>query len=272
MRKIRILVAKPGLDGHERGALVIAQALKDAGMDVIYTGLRQSPKQIVSAAIQEDVDVIGLSCLSGAHNELFPQVVSLLKEEDADDILVIGGGVIPYEDVAFLESKGIKKIFTSGAKISEIVTYIDDYFKKENEEPVENVKKVSHIGIAVKSIESSLPFYQCQLGLKLEGIEVVEQEMVKVAFLKVGETRIELLEPTDENTSMDLFIKKRGEGIHHIAFEVDNLEERVNSMRINGINFVYDSNKVGAEETNINFIHPKSSNGVLYELIEKTKN
>ena len=109
-RKIRVLVAKPGLDGHDRGAKVIARALRDAGMEVIYTGLRQTPEQIVNAAIQEDVDVIALSILSGAHNHLFPRVVELLKERGVDDILVFGGGVIPEEDIPFLKSKGIAEI------------------------------------------------------------------------------------------------------------------------------------------------------------------
>lgn len=123
-RPIRVLVAKPGLDGHDRGALIIAQALRDEGMEVIYTGLRQSPAQIVAAAIQEDVDVIGLSCLSGAHNELFPEVVRLLKENQVDDIIVIGGGVIPEEDIPYLKEKGIAAIFTPGTYTKEVAEFI----------------------------------------------------------------------------------------------------------------------------------------------------
>jgi methylmalonyl-CoA mutase, C-terminal domain len=123
-RKIRVLVAKPGLDGHDRGALVVAQGLRDAGMEVIYTGLRQTPAQIVAAAIQEDVDVIGLSSLSGAHMELFPEVVRLLRDQGADDILVIGGGVIPDEDIELLKQQGLAAIFTSGTPISVMVDFI----------------------------------------------------------------------------------------------------------------------------------------------------
>jgi methylmalonyl-CoA mutase, C-terminal domain len=123
-RPIRVLIAKPGLDGHDRGALIIAQALRDEGMEVIYTGLRQTPAQIVATAIQEDVDVIGLSCLSGAHNELFPEVVRLLRVEGADDIIVIGGGVIPQEDVAYLKEQGIAEVFTSGTTTTETADYI----------------------------------------------------------------------------------------------------------------------------------------------------
>jgi methylmalonyl-CoA mutase C-terminal domain/subunit len=113
-RKIRVLIAKPGLDGHDRGAKVIARALRDAGMEVIYTGLRQTPEQIVAAAIQEDVDAIGLSILSGAHNVLFPEIMRLLKEEGGTDIIVVAGGIIPEQDVPKLKAMGIREIFLPG--------------------------------------------------------------------------------------------------------------------------------------------------------------
>lgn len=129
-RTIRVLIAKPGLDGHDRGAKVIARALRDAGMEVIYTGLRQTPEQIVEAAIQEDVDVIGLSILSGAHNVLFPRIMELLRERGIDDILVIGGGVIPHEDIPFLKECGIAEIFTPGTPISQIIDFIKSNVKK----------------------------------------------------------------------------------------------------------------------------------------------
>ncbi|MEJ5184344.1 MAG: cobalamin B12-binding domain-containing protein [Rectinemataceae bacterium] len=129
-RKIRVLVAKPGLDGHDRGAKVIARALRDAGMEVIYTGLRQTPEQIVSAAIQEDVDVIALSILSGAHNHLFPRVVELLKEKGLDDVLVFGGGVIPEEDIPFLKSKGIAEVFGPGTPTSKTIEFIRANLKR----------------------------------------------------------------------------------------------------------------------------------------------
>lgn len=128
--RIRVLVAKPGLDGHDRGAKVIARALRDAGMEVIYTGLRQTPEQIVSAAIQEDVNVVAMSLLSGAHNHLFPKVVELLKEKNAEDILVIGGGVIPESDIPFLKEKGIAEIFTPGTPTKKVVEFIHNNIKK----------------------------------------------------------------------------------------------------------------------------------------------
>lgn len=128
-KTIRVLIAKPGLDGHDRGAKVIARALRDAGMEVIYTGLRQTPEQIVEAAIQEDVDVIGLSILSGAHNFLFPKIRELLKEKGAQDIIVIGGGVIPEEDIPGLKAAGIAEIFTPGTPTSHIVDFIKSHVK-----------------------------------------------------------------------------------------------------------------------------------------------
>jgi len=123
-RTIRVLIAKPGLDGHDRGAKVLTLGLRDEGMEVIYTGLRQTPEKIVQAAVQEDVDVVGLSCLSGAHNELFPRVVELLREFGKEDSLVMGGGLVPEEDVPGLREKGISAVFTSGTPIHTIAEYI----------------------------------------------------------------------------------------------------------------------------------------------------
>lgn len=129
-RPIRVLVAKPGLDGHDRGAKVVARALRDAGMEVIYTGLRQTPDQIVNAAIQEDVDCVAISILSGAHNTLLPKVVRLLKEQDAEDILVVGGGVIPDEDIPFLKEKGVSEIFTPGTTTETTINFIKENVKR----------------------------------------------------------------------------------------------------------------------------------------------
>ncbi|MBU5425512.1 cobalamin B12-binding domain-containing protein [Tissierella pigra] len=129
-KPIRVLVAKPGLDGHDRGAKVIARALRDAGMEVIYTGLRQTPEQIVAAAIQEDVDAIGMSILSGAHNHLFPKVVNLLKEQGVDDVLIVGGGVIPEDDIPFLIESGVEAVFTPGTPTKDVVDFITNNLKR----------------------------------------------------------------------------------------------------------------------------------------------
>ena len=129
-KKIRVLAAKPGLDGHDRGVKVVTSALMDAGMEVVYTGLRQTPTQIVEAAIQEDVDVIAMSILSGAHDYLFPKVMELLKEKGVDDILVLGGGIIPDEDIPALKDVGIAEIFGPGTSTEDIVKYIQDNIRK----------------------------------------------------------------------------------------------------------------------------------------------
>ena len=128
---IRVIVAKPGLDGHDRGAKVVARALRDAGVEVVYTGLHQTPEQIVETAIQEDADAVGLSVLSGAHLTLFRRVVDLLRERGADDIVVFGGGIIPDDDIAELEAMGVRKVFTPGAPTYEIVDWVRSHVGQE---------------------------------------------------------------------------------------------------------------------------------------------
>ena len=123
--RVRILIAKPGLDGHDRGAKFIAKALRDAGYEVIYTGIRQTPESIVETAIQEDVDFIGLSLLSGAHNISFPQITELLREKGAEDIIVFGGGIIPEDDIPFLREKGVRAIFGPGTTVKEITDFVE---------------------------------------------------------------------------------------------------------------------------------------------------
>lgn len=129
-RPIRVLVAKVGLDGHDRGAKVIATALRDAGMEVIYTGLRQTPEMVVNAALQEDVDAIGVSILSGAHNTVFPKIITLMKEKEMNDVLLTGGGIIPEDDMAELNKLGVGKLFAPGATTSEIAGYITEWVKR----------------------------------------------------------------------------------------------------------------------------------------------
>ena len=135
MRPIRVLVAKPGLDGHDRGAKVVAAALRDAGMEVIYTGLHQTPEMIATAAVQEDVDVVGLSILSGAHMTLIPRVLDLLRDQGRDDILVTGGGIIPREDMDALEARGTGRLFGPGTPTSELIAYIRGWFAEREQQP-----------------------------------------------------------------------------------------------------------------------------------------
>ena len=129
-RKIRVLVAKPGLDGHDRGAKIVARALRDAGMEVIYTGLRQTPEQIASAALQEDVDAIGISILSGAHNTILPRICELLRQQGPEDVLLIVGGIIPDEDVPALKKAGVAEVFQPGTSTREIVEFVRAHVKK----------------------------------------------------------------------------------------------------------------------------------------------
>ena len=133
-QKIRVVIAKPGLDGHDRGAKVIARALRDAGMEVIYTGLHQTPEMIATAAVQEDVDVVGLSILSGAHMTLFPRVRELLREQGRDDILITGGGIIPKEDMESLQRQGVGRLFGPGTSTTELVEYIREWFAEREQQ------------------------------------------------------------------------------------------------------------------------------------------
>ena len=128
-RTVRVVVAKPGLDGHDRGAKIVARALRDAGFEVIYTGLHQTPEQIVATAVQEDADAIGLSVLSGAHNYLFKRVLELLKEKGAEDVVIFGGGIIPPEDIAALKAIGVKELFTPGTSTQDIVRFVREHVR-----------------------------------------------------------------------------------------------------------------------------------------------
>jgi methylmalonyl-CoA mutase, C-terminal domain len=134
LRPIRVLVAKPGLDGHDRGAKVVAAALRDAGMEVIYTGLHQTPEMIASAAVQEDVDVVGLSILSGAHMTLFPRVLDLLRQQGRDDVLITGGGIIPKEDMESLQRMGIGRLFGPGTSTGDLIDYIKAWFAEREQQ------------------------------------------------------------------------------------------------------------------------------------------
>lgn len=268
-RPIRVMVAKPGLDGHDRGALVIAQALRDEGMEVIYTGLRQTPEQIVHGAIAEDVDCIGLSILSGAHNELFPEIMQLLKENGAEDILVVAGGVIPQEDIPHLKQLGIAEVFTSGTPTREIAEFIREHVLRKRTSPgAQPPIKMAHLGVAVRNLEKAKRRYQ-ELGFVVEREETVESEGVRVAFLTLGESHVELLEPLHEDSPIARFLDKRGEGIHHLAVEVPDIEAQLMAYRQQGIQLIDEHPKPGAGGSKVAFIHPRAAHGVLLELCQE---
>ncbi|KUO95893.1 methylmalonyl-CoA epimerase [Ferroacidibacillus organovorans] len=271
MRPVRVLVAKPGLDGHDRGALIVAQGLRDAGMEVIYTGLRQTVDQIVATALDEDVDCIGLSSLSGAHMALFPAVTAALRARGASDILVVGGGVIPSEDIAALKEEGIAAVFTPGSSISEMADFIRAHvstrsvrFAAEPEMP----EAIDHIGIAVHRLTDGYALYCEQLGMRLIEEEDVPSAGVRVAFLDAGNTHLELLEPLGERSPIAAFLEKRGPGIHHIAYRVDDVDNWLVRMKTAGYPLLDEKKRPGAGNKWVGFVHPKKALGVLMEFCE----
>jgi len=265
-KKIRVLIAKPGLDGHDRGAKYVAKALSDQGMEVIYTGIRQTPESIANTAVQEDVDIVGLSCLSGAHNSLFPKVVEELKKKNAGDVTVFGGGVIPKDDIPFLKQSGISEVFTPGTPIRAITAYIYKVLNIEVAPAEQYIKKLDHIGIAVTSLEEGIKLYADSMGLALGGTEEVPEQKVKVAFFKAGDVNIELLEPTSPDSPVAKFMEKnQGPGIHHLAYEVTNIEKALEAAKAKGMRLIDEKPRTGAHGKKIAFLHPASTMKVLTE-------
>ena len=270
-RPIRILIAKPGLDGHDRGALVVAQGLRDEGFEVIYTGLRQTVEQIVATAIQEDVDCIGLSSLSGAHMTLFPAVVEGLRQHGVDDVLIIGGGVIPPEDVTELKNHGLAEVFTPGSTIGEMAEFIRGHIDERNDLAFfDPPSQVDHIGIAVADLAQTLAFYRDHLGFRVVHEEDIADQQVRAVFLQAGELHIELLQSTSEEGPIGKFIAAKGPGVHHIAYRVDDVKRWLERSRRAGHRLIDDVPRPGGQNKLIAFIHPKSSFGVLTEYCQIT--
>jgi methylmalonyl-CoA mutase C-terminal domain/subunit len=271
-RRIRIVVAKPGLDGHDRGAKVIVRAFRDAGMEVVYTGLRQTPEQIVETAVREEADGIGLSVLSGVHEHYFRVIIDLLARRGAD-ILVFGGGVIPESDVPILKHLGAGSIFGPGTSTAECISWLREAVAKKRIEKEERSSMkptlVDHIGIAVKSIDEALKFWEGALGIRCHGVEEVEEQKVKTAFLPIRDTEIELLEGTSPDSPVAKFVEAKGEGIHHIALRVDDLETALAELEAKGVRLIDKTPRCGAGGAKIAFVHPKASGGVLLELSQR---
>ncbi len=268
---IRVLIAKPGLDGHDRGALVIAQGLRDAGMEVIYTGIRQTPKQIVAAAIQEDVACIGLSSLSGAHMNSFLEVARLLREQNAENILLIGGGVIPDEDVATLKGAGVSEVFLPGSTIASIAKYIEENVKTRDlsfDIGGCTVKGVHHVGVLVNNIDDILPFYLQTLVFHVVADEQLTEHGVRSVILAANDSLVELIEPIHSASSAAKQLASRGPGVHHIAYEVEDLEACLARLTQLGMRLVDSAPRVGAQGHLVAFVHPKSTGGALTELVQ----
>lgn len=260
-----MLIAKPGLDGHDRGALIVAQGLRDEGMEVIYTGLRQTAEQIVAAAIQEDVDCIGLSSLSGAHMTLFPAVAETLVREGGGDILLVGGGVIPPSDVRRLEAAGFAKIFTPGSTIAEMAEFIRERVSGRTEGFGTAEAEIDHVGVAVRNLEAALSLYRDHLGFRVVAQEELAAEGVRAILLQSGATRIELMEPLSASSPVGRFLDRRGEGLHHIAYRVNDVEHWLARAKKAGFQLLDSRPRPGLGGKLVAFLHPKSTFGVLTE-------
>ena len=270
---IRVLIAKAGLDGHDRGALVIAQGLRDYGFEVIYTGLRQTPEQIVATAIEEDVACIGLSSLSGAHMELFPEVARLLREQHADDILLIGGGVVPESDIPELKAAGLADVFTPGTSIAAVAEFIRKNVRiSELPAPASSdplTQRLDHIGIAVSNVAEALPFYTQTLGLSVVHEEVIEDQQVRAVFLDLGGIHLELLEPTRPESPIAKFLANKGPGLHHLAYGVEDAAKALAQAKAAGIRLIDEVPRAGGQGKKIAFVHPKDTHGVLTEFCQR---
>lgn len=238
---------------------------------MIYTGLRQTVEQIVTTAIQEDVDCVGLSSLSGAHMTLFPAVVEGLRTRGVNDVLIIGGGVIPPEDVVALKQKGLAAVFTPGSTIGDMAAFIRDHVEEhQGLDLFEPPSQVDHIGIAVADLDATLAFYRDHLGFQVVHEEDIADQHVHAVFLQAGEMHIELLQSTAEEGPIGKFIMAKGSGVHHIAYRVDDVAEWLDRSRQAGHRLIDEAPRPGGQNKLIGFIHPKSSFGVLTEFCQIT--
>lgn len=270
-RPIRVLVGKPGLDGHDRGALIVAQGLRDAGMEVIYTGLRQTPAQIAAAAIDEDVDCVGLSSLSGAHMSLFPEVVRELRARGGTDILVIGGGVIPREDVQALREAGIAEVFTPGSTIADMAAFIRARVGGDTRRTVAGACVLDHVGIAVADLDAAIALYTGHLGMRISVREDLPDQGIRAVFLDSGAAQLELLASTSDDSAVARFLATRGPGLHHVAYRVADIEQALAAARVEGLRLVDEHPRRGSRGMWVAFVHPKSLQGVLTEYCQASE-
>jgi len=269
---IRVLVGKPGLDGHDRGARVIAAALRDAGMEVVYTGLRASVPAIAAAAIQEDVDVIGLSILSGAHESICKRLIEEL--EDAK-IPVIVGGIIPESDYAVLKKLGVAAVFGPESPLGAIVEAVRVLASGEKlpEAPAKKAhvpaEKLDHTAICVKDIDASIALIEDILGQKVAHREYVDAQKVDAAFFDFPNgASLELVCPRG-NAGLEKFLEKRGDALHHLALRVKDIDSVLKALDARGVPLVDKTGRPGARGHRVAFLHPKAFGGTLLELVEE---
>ena len=276
---IRVLVAKPGLDGHDRGARVIAAALRDAGMEVVYTGLRASVPAIAAAAVQEDVDVIGLSILSGAHESICRRLQEELKTRGAD-IPVVVGGIIPQQDHARLEELGVAAVFGPESALAAVVAAVRALAEGRPLTGAPSIKpaaippahieatRLDHTAICVKDMDASISLMEELLGQKVAHREAVPAQKVIAAFFDFPNgASLELVQP-DGNAGLDKFLEKRGDALHHLALRVNGLDALLVRLAARGIPLIDKVSRAGARGHKVAFLHPKAFGGTLLELVE----
>jgi methylmalonyl-CoA mutase, C-terminal domain len=275
---IRVLVAKPGLDGHDRGARVIAAALRDAGMEVVYTGLRASVPAIAAAAVQEDVDVIGLSILSGAHESICKRLQEELKSRQAV-IPVVVGGIIPVADYARLKQLGVAAVFGPESALSKVVEAVRAL--AEGRAPPEDVAeqaqpqqagipatRLDHTAICVKDMGASIKLIEELLGQKVSHREAVASQKVLAAFFDFPNgASLELVAPQG-NAGLEKFLEKRGDALHHLALRVKDLDGLLQRLDARGVPLIDKVGRPGARGHKVAFLHPKAFGGTLLELVE----
>ncbi len=280
---IRVLVAKPGLDGHDRGARVIAAALRDAGMEVVYTGLRASVPAIAAAALQEDVDVIGLSILSGAHLSICKRLREEMKSRNID-IPIVVGGIIPEADTAALKEQGVAAVFGPESALASVVEAVRAIAegrplpdagsrKPEAASPGIPATRLDHAAIAVKDMDATLALLSEILGQPVAHREQVPAQKVEAAFFDFPNgASLEIIAPVaalGENPGVQKFLEKKGEGLHHLALRVTELDTLLLKLDQRGVPLIDKVSRPGARGHKVAFLHPKAFHGaLLLELVE----
>ncbi len=274
-RRIRVLVGKPGLDGHDRGARVIAKALSDAGMEVVYTGLRASVPAIAAAAVQEDVDVIGLSILSGAHESICRRLVSELGQRKAK-IPIVVGGIIPPADHKPVRDVGVAAVFGPESPLASVVETVRALASGEAppEDPLAAMPsgipatRLDHTAICVKDMQASIRLIEDILGQKVAHEEYVDAQKVEAAFFDFPNgASLELVCPRG-NPGLDKFLEKRGDALHHLALRVKDIDGVLARLEARGVPLIDKVGRPGARGHRVAFLHPRAFGGTLLELVE----
>ena len=275
---IRVLVGKPGLDGHDRGARVIAAALRDAGMEVVYTGLRASVPAIAAAAVQEDVDVIGLSILSGAHLSICERLQAELRQRGVE-IPVVVGGIIPADDHAPLRKLGVAAVFGPESPLAGVVEAVKALAegKELAQDPASSKKaapgipttRLDHAAICVKDMDATIQVLEAVLGQKCAHREFVSAQKVDAAFFDFPNgASLEIVAPVG-NDGLEKFLQKRGDSMHHLALRVERIDEVLQRLAERGVPLIDKVSRPGARGHKVAFLHPKAFNGaLLLELVE----